>query len=85
MTQRWSTQHLEIPTFSLLKTKTVYTETLTPPRRVEIEKSDRGGMRKLGIPTTLDRFLQQALMPTERWVVRGQSQGFRQNKYFSEN
>jgi RNA-directed DNA polymerase len=31
-------------------------------RRVEIEKPDGGGMRKLGIPTTLDRFLQQAVM-----------------------
>ena len=33
-----------------------------PVRRVEIEKPDGGGMRKLGIPTTLDRFLQQAVM-----------------------
>ena len=32
-----------------------------PVRRVEIEKPDGGGMRKLGIPTTLDRFLQQAV------------------------
>src|SRR6516165_5902222 len=31
-------------------------------RRVEIEKPDGGGMRKLGIPTVLDRFLQQAVM-----------------------
>src|SRR5258708_18207653 len=40
-----------------------------PVRRVEIEKPDGGGMRKLGIPTTLDRFLQQAVMqvPQRRW------------------
>ena len=33
-----------------------------PVRRVEIEKPDGGGMRKLGIPTTLDRLVQQAVM-----------------------
>src|SRR6266568_6209868 len=31
-------------------------------RRVEIAKPDGGGMRKLGIPTTLDRFVQQAVL-----------------------
>jgi RNA-directed DNA polymerase len=31
-----------------------------PVRRVEIPKPDRGGVRKLGIPSVLDRFIQQA-------------------------
>src|SRR6202045_3593008 len=33
-----------------------------PVRRVEIQKPDGGGGRKLGIPTVLDRFVQQAVM-----------------------
>src|SRR6267378_3598118 len=33
-----------------------------PVRRVEIAKPEGGGMRKLGIPTTLDRFVQQAVL-----------------------
>src|SRR5947207_811617 len=33
-----------------------------PVRRVEIPKPDGGGMRKLGIPTVLDRFIQQAVL-----------------------
>src|SRR5437667_4934929 len=32
-----------------------------PVKRVEISKPD-GGVRKLGIPTVLDRFIQQAVM-----------------------
>jgi RNA-directed DNA polymerase len=33
-----------------------------PVKRVEIRKPDGGGTRKLGIPTVLDRFIQQAVM-----------------------
>ena len=33
-----------------------------PVRRMEIEKPDGGGMRKLGIPTVLDRYIQQMVM-----------------------
>src|SRR5208337_3837018 len=40
-----------------------------PVRRVEIPKPDGGGVRKLGIPTVLDRFIQQAVMQVlqKRW------------------
>jgi RNA-directed DNA polymerase len=33
-----------------------------PVRRVEIAKPDGSGVRKLGIPTVLDRFVQQAVL-----------------------
>ena len=41
-----------------------------PVRRVEIPKPDGGGVRKLGIPTALDRFIQQAVMQVlqRRWT-----------------
>jgi RNA-directed DNA polymerase len=52
-----------------------------PVRRVEIPKPDGGGMRKLGIPTTLDRFLQQAVMQVlqRQWdpTFSDHSYGFR--------
>jgi RNA-directed DNA polymerase len=52
-----------------------------PVRRVEIPKPDGGGMRKLGIPTVLDRFIQQAVMQVlqKRWDPRfsNHSYGFR--------
>jgi RNA-directed DNA polymerase len=52
-----------------------------PVRRVEIPKPDGEGMRKLGIPCVLDRFVQQAVLQVlqKRWDARfsEHSHGFR--------
>ena len=52
-----------------------------PVRRKEIDKPDGGGVRKLGIPTVLDRFIQQAVMQVlqKRWdrTFSEHSYGFR--------
>jgi RNA-directed DNA polymerase len=51
-----------------------------PVKRVEIDKPD-GGVRKLGIPTVLDRYIQQAVMQVlqRRWdpTFSDHSYGFR--------
>jgi RNA-directed DNA polymerase len=52
-----------------------------PVRRVEIPKLDGGGVRKLGIPSVLDRFIQQAVLQVlqRRWdrTFSDHSYGFR--------
>jgi RNA-directed DNA polymerase len=52
-----------------------------PVRRVEIPKPDGGGVRKLGIPSVLDRMIQQAVMQVlqKRWdrTFSDHSYGFR--------
>src|SRR3974377_1426761 len=55
-----------------------------PVRRVEIPKPDGGGVRKLGIPTVLDRFVQQAVMQVlqRQWnpTFSQHSYGFRPHR-----
>ena len=54
-----------------------------PVRRVDIPKPD-GGVRKLGIPTALDRFVQQSVLQVlqRRWdhTFSEHSYGFRPNR-----
>src|SRR3974377_1214333 len=55
-----------------------------PVRRGEIPKPDGGGVRKLGIPTVLDRFVQQAVMQVlqRQWnpTFSQHSYGFRPHR-----
>src|ERR1700732_2425200 len=55
-----------------------------PVRRVEIPKPDGGGVRKLGIPTVLDRFIQHAVMQVlqKQWTptFSQYSYGFRPHR-----
>src|SRR6185437_13445186 len=52
-----------------------------PVKRVEIDKPGGGGVRKLGVPTVLDRFIQQAVLQVlqRRWdpTFSDHSYGFR--------
>jgi len=52
-----------------------------PVKRVEIDKPDGGGIRKLGVPTVRDRFIQQAVLQVlqRRWdrTFSDHSYGFR--------
>jgi RNA-directed DNA polymerase len=52
-----------------------------PVRRVEIDKPDGSGVRKLGVPTVLDRFIQQLVLQVlqRRWdpTFSDHSYGFR--------
>lgn len=56
----------------------------SPVRRVEIQKPDGSGVRQLGIPTVMDRIIQQAisqeLVPVFDPTFSQQSYGFRPNR-----
>jgi RNA-directed DNA polymerase len=56
----------------------------SPVRRVEIPKPDGSGVRQLGIPTVMDRIIQQAvyqeLLPVFDPTVSASSYGFRPNR-----
>lgn len=55
-----------------------------PVRRVEIPKPDGNGVRQLGIPTVMDRIIQQAihqeLVPVFEPIFSEHSHGFRPNR-----
>jgi RNA-directed DNA polymerase len=56
-----------------------------PVRRKEIDKPDGGGVRKLGIPTVRDRFIQQAVLQVlqKHWdrTFSNHSYGFRPGRW----
>lgn len=74
------TDYLKDHWLSIKETLLSGTYEARPVRRVEIPKPD-GGKRKLGIPTVLDRFIQQAVMQVlqKRWdpTFSKSSYGFR--------
>ena len=80
--QRWSTgdRHLETHWEKIRAKLLVGTYVPAPVRRVEIPKPS-GGARMLGIPTVLDRFIQQLLLqamtPIFEPMFSDQSYGFR--------
>ena len=49
-----------------------------PVRRVEIPKEEKGKFRKLGIPTVVDRMVQQAMAQELTTIYEGQ---FSENSY----
>ena len=76
-------KHLETHGLNIQAKSLAGTYVPTPVRRVEIPKPS-GGVRMLGIPTVLDRFIQQllrqALTPIFEPMFRDHSFGFRPGK-----
>jgi retron-type reverse transcriptase len=59
-----------------------------PVKRVEIDKPDGSGVRKLGVPTVLDRFIQQIVLQVlqKRWdpTFSDHSYGFRPCLHYAQ-